>query len=677
MNMKKSYLIIALLGLGLPLFSSATQVPATVVEANVSASSFNSQVFGVKFRMVETHLNDASYYVSTDHQLYGKGITDIDTGANPTLDPSIKYSNYLYRIHDYIDLLDGELVQDIELSQNGRFIITQSGKVLAAGYNGSGALGNGTTTDLQKPTDVTSSFGDLQGDKVVKITTNGAATYALTNGGKVFAYGNNFYIGNNTAITFSAVTTPIDITSFFESYDPLNDKIVDLQFGLALTENGTVYSWGNWGTPFSPNLVPTIVFASDDIPNAAENEKVISMVATGKGAMLLTSAGRLFGIGSNDFIQLGLSDYQIVYQTFTELDLSTFSFLTETNYIQFLTNGFAITTDGNVIAWGTNKFGTAGLGVNNTLENYVPFTNVTTSVTKNLRDGEYFVSAFKSGNTNDGAASTLISNLGIVYGLGGRYTLGFPNDGNNTPIREPIAVAPDKVTFTVDPLDGPEVGSFIWPYGYGVPFNDIIYFSNPAILNIVRPGYQFGGLFFDNALTQNVVELFGYVATEDITLYPKWTAISYTLYYQAPGVVMTHDNPSQLTGILLPYTLKPATAQGRTFLGWFKDIQLTQAISEITFSDFTNNQLFLYAKFELGGGASSSTPSSSEGGDPDTGPRSVLLPAILITTAVGGLGAFSWFFFFKNLSIGGFSFVALKKWWAALGKRDKKDKDKE
>jgi hypothetical protein len=39
-----------------------------------------------------------------------------------------------------------------------------------------------------------------------------------------------------------------------------------------------------------------------------------------------------------------------------------------------------------------------------------------------------------------------------------------------------------------------------------------------------------------------------------------------------------------------------------------------------------------------------------------------------------GIGTFGWFFFAKNLTIGSFSFASLKQWFAAIAKRNKKDK---
>jgi len=75
----------------------------------------------------------------------------------------------------------------------------------------------------------------------------------------------------------------------------------------------------------------------------------------------------------------------------------------------------------------------------------------------------------------------------------------------------------------------------------------------------------------------------------------------------------------------------------------------------------------------------SSQPSTSQPdpSEPPTGPRTVNPAAVVITTiAVAGAATFSYFFFFRGLVIGSFSFVSLKAWFALLLKR-KKDKDED
>lgn len=650
-----------------PLFSIQSTTP-TLVDANVLGDSFNKDTHDVRMSMAETHLMESSFYVSEEGKLYGKGTLDYDTGvtSNPDL---VAAASYVHRIHDYISLLEDELIQDIELNQNFRMVVTQSGKVLVAGYNGGGQLGAGSTQQFNKLTDITESFGDLGDDRVVQLTTSGSYTHALTEQGQVFSYGTQFIIGNNTSLTYSPVTTPVNITSFFVDYDRTVDKIIKVLPGLALTESGVVYGWG-WA--FNSLLVPTVIF---DQTLLSGEETIIDLVATGTGALALTSEGRLFGRGSNNYYQLGLADTTVNYTAFTQLDPNLLGFTNGVTAISYLSNGFIFSEDNQVIAWGTNKDGVAGTNLQD--DRSISFTNVTEEVNAPLQEGEYYISAFKSSNPNTGTTSTLISNLGIVYGLGSRYTLGFTLDGVNQPLRVPTAINPVRVTFTVESSDEFDVGSFTWPYGYRVFFQNVI---TAGVLNTTRPGYSFVGLFLDEALTESVYNAYDYNATEDATLYAQWIRLTSTVNYVATvGAQLTHTNPTTITGDDLPYTLLPATATGYTFEGWFTNAQFTTEITEINGDNFTQF-MTIYAKLTQGGGSSEPSIPSSNGGVSPRGanPAAVIVTSTVATAAVGG--SVYWFVIAKKsvaelVALFAGLALTLKKFFLGLFKKKKDKKD--
>ena len=665
---KKSFPFLATF-LIVPLLSSTTN-QSTLAEANVVGDYFNKDTHNVRFVMAETHLNSSSYYVSEEGKLYGTSSLDYDEGR--TRDPELVANpSAIHRIHDYISLLENERVADIELNQNYRMLVTESGKVLVAGFNGGGQLGAGDTQQISKLTDITSVFGDLGEDKIVSLTTAGNYTHALTEQGQVFSYGTNYIIGNNTSISYSPVRVPVNITSFFVDYDRTVDKIIKLLPGLALTESGVVYGWG---LGFSNYTVPTIIFDQNELE---DDEKIVDAIATGTGAILLTSEGRLFGRGTNTYYQLGLSDTTINYTTFTEINPLLLSFSQGVTKVSYITNGFLFSEDNQVVAWGTNKDGVAGTNLQD--DRSISFTNVTENVYANVREGEYFVSAFKSGNPNNGSSSTFISNLGVVYGLGGLSTLGFPLDGTNLPIRTPKAMNPTRVTYTIDTSDGFDVGSFSWPYGYRVLVQNVI---SANVLNTTRLGYAFAGLYFDEALTDSVYDSFNFIAEENLTLYPKWIMLTTNVTYLAniPGQ-MSHNNPNTLTGDRLPYTLLPATATGYTFEGWFTKVQYTTEVTEINGTNYAQF-IMLYAKFTHGGSGTSSGNSipSSEGGVTPRGvnPAAVVVASTVATAAVGG--SVYWFVIAKKSIaelVALFTTIALaiKVFFIGLFKKKKDKKD--
>src|SRR5450759_1150748 len=116
-------------------------------------------------------------------------------------------------------------------------IAVVSGSAWAWGYNGSGQLGNGTTTNSSTPVAVSLPSGTT----VTAIAGGGFHSLALTSTGQVLAWGDNTYgqLGNGTTISSS---TPVGVSL------PSGTTVTAIagggQHSLALTSTGQVLAWG-------------------------------------------------------------------------------------------------------------------------------------------------------------------------------------------------------------------------------------------------------------------------------------------------------------------------------------------------------------------------------------------------------------------------------------------------
>ena len=141
------------------------------------------------------------------------------------------------------------------------YIITDTGKVLATGYNAHGKLGNGSTTNGS----AFSKIIMLDEYFVVDLVTIGGtrsgtgryvrcSTMCLTDTGLVFGWGANI----NGELGIGTTTTelvPVDVTTTIPApYDPFTNPIVKLingkaEFGLfgLLSQNGDLFMAGNNG----------------------------------------------------------------------------------------------------------------------------------------------------------------------------------------------------------------------------------------------------------------------------------------------------------------------------------------------------------------------------------------------------------------------------------------------
>ncbi len=86
-----------------------------------------------------------------------------------------------------------------------------NGQVFAWGYNGDGELGNGTTTDSNVPVAVTSFV--LSSLDVTEVAAGEGSSYALTNTGRLFAWGDNTYGQLGIGSTGGSFTTPHEVLS--------------------------------------------------------------------------------------------------------------------------------------------------------------------------------------------------------------------------------------------------------------------------------------------------------------------------------------------------------------------------------------------------------------------------------------------------------------------------------
>lgn len=104
-----------------------------------------------------------------------------------------------------------------------------------------------------------------------------------------------------------------------------------------------------------------------------------------------------------------------------------------------------------------------------------------------------------------------------------------------------------------------------------------------------KASYTFVGWFSDALFTNEVNAI---TKIGDITLYAKFEKTR-TITYTLNGGTNHKDNPSTFIKSDLPIELLPATQEGYTFDGWFKEAGFTNIITEID----ADENITVYAKF--------------------------------------------------------------------------------
>ncbi|MDR1426980.1 MAG: Ig-like domain repeat protein [Bifidobacteriaceae bacterium] len=248
--------------------------------------------------------------------------------------------------------------------------LTEGGKVYGFGENASGQLGLGSVEQESTPTRVT-SWPNLGSDKIVQIEAGGRHTLALTSGGKVYVFGSNGY-GQLGQGSTEDITSP----ALLQLPNLGNDRVTQIAAGgahsLFLTSAGKVYAFGDnqYGQlgigstvrPASPTLVPALSNLSSD--------KVVQISAGVNHTLALTGAGKIyaFGYGGSGRLGTGSTANQsapALVAPLPEVGQDKPSQVAAGAY-----SSWVLTSGAKVYAFGNNANGMLGIG--STVEQHTP-----------------------------------------------------------------------------------------------------------------------------------------------------------------------------------------------------------------------------------------------------------------------------------------------------------------
>ena len=253
------------------------------------------------------------------------------------------------------------------------------GTLVSWGYNGYGQLGNNNIASQNLPVDVVSENGTGQLSKVVAISGGGAFYLALKQNGTLVAWGSNLYgeLGNGTLGTVQNSGIPSSVL-LSDGITPLHE-VVSFSCGdahaLALTADGSVYSWGNntngqlgigMAGPQPPDDKPSDQGLPVRVLNSTENSflaNIVGLAGGGQHSLALATDGSVYSWGNNTNGQLG--DGTLTSRSLPALVLNSAG-TTPLNGVKSLVAGrshsLAVKTDRTVISWGYNVRGQLGDG---------------------------------------------------------------------------------------------------------------------------------------------------------------------------------------------------------------------------------------------------------------------------------------------------------------------------
>jgi alpha-tubulin suppressor-like RCC1 family protein len=312
--------------------------------------------------------------------------------------------------------LSGQTIVAIAGGEIHAITLSSTGQVHAWGYNGSGQLGNNTTTQSNIPINV-SSFGSLSGQTIVAIAGGSSHTIAISSTGQVHTWGKNDYgaLGNNTTTNSSI---PINVSSFGSLS---GQTIVAIAGGgyhtVALSSTGQVHTWGFNGNGALGNNTTT----SSNIPinvssfGSLSGQTIVTIVSGQHHTVALSSTGQVHTWGYNVYGQLGNNT---TTNSSIPINVSSFGSLSGQTIVAIAGLGnhnIALSSTGQVHAWGYNGNGT--LGNNTTTNSSIPinvssFGSLTGQTITAIASGNYHTFAISSTSQVHTWGSNLYGQLG-------------------------------------------------------------------------------------------------------------------------------------------------------------------------------------------------------------------------------------------------------------------------
>ncbi|MBX3095204.1 MAG: putative Ig domain-containing protein [Cryobacterium sp.] len=252
------------------------------------------------------------------------------------------------------------------------------------------------------------------------------AVLGLTDDGTVYSWGVGFYgeLGEGTSVIEKLTPSPIALPAL-----AAGDRVIQVSVGsehaLALTEQGTVLAWGrnesgqlglgDTATRGTPTIVPTSAFPG------LSTARIVAISASGADhSLALSSSGQVFAWGWNGFGQVGDNSVSDRWSPVRVINNSATSVSAGNGY------SFAVTSAG-VYSWGINLYGQLGNGT--TSARLVPSS---TAAFPGLASGEQIVEVAAGGDHVLARGSH-----GTVYSWGddgyGQLGLGAGDDSRTAP----------------------------------------------------------------------------------------------------------------------------------------------------------------------------------------------------------------------------------------------------
>ena len=334
---------------------------------------------------------------------FGLGDDEITTESSVPIGISDKSNSVFYEKK----IMD--IKMDNDFSGNLSIILRDNeGKIYTWGRNNYGQLGNGTTTDQKIPSCISNLNNDLKGKNIVDFYTNGKTILARDNEGKIYTWGRNAYgeLGDGTTTNKNKPICISDLNNALKGKNIV--KILNSSYSMIVQDDtGKIYAWGDNdygqlgdGTT-TKQKVPICISNLDNDLNGKNITKVYDKISNYE-RIVQDSEGKIYTWGRNNYGQLGDGTNEDKNRPMCISDLD--NDLKGKNIVYvcslrgFGTGILAIDNEGKIYTWGGNKYGECGDGTKENRNTPICISNIVDSKLKNNKVKKVVIDSFSSMN---------------------------------------------------------------------------------------------------------------------------------------------------------------------------------------------------------------------------------------------------------------------------------------
>lgn len=466
-------------------------------------------------------------------------------------------------ITNEFNLSQGEYIKEIALGDGFGVAYSNNNKVFTWGLNNYGQLGINSPEAKTGIVEITNNFNFVSGDVIKKVVASKDNISILTNGGRLFMWGRNSngQIGDRT---YATKYKPLELTDEFLL--EIGEYIIDVEIGdlnaAVITSTGKVFVWGNndYGQIGDNTLVSKARPVNIDVyfTDLASNDKIKSLSIGKDHIVALSENGEVFAWGNNNYGQLALTSSNEYKKVPTKIT----SMLSGTIKEVYAGSEFSVVvaTNNKVYTFGNNSNGQLGVDSSTTQTNTPQEININNQVVKDISLNHNHV--------------LLLTNSSDLY-LWGANSYGQLGNGTTTNLYQPTKLKTIKAT----------------------EFKTISLQYNQNLANHLNPSFSYGNkvkYMFEKTDLTNYYNVVNYTTmpAKDLSLY-----VIFSNDYIVRFIDEYHDDYIEVVEVnstLIEPSVEPKI--GYAFKGWFVDLADPNPFN---FNIPINNHLTLYAKWEL------------------------------------------------------------------------------